>query len=84
MIIVYDITDLQTFINVKIWLKQIKESCKDEVALMLIGNKIDLEKERKVSYDEGQKLAHKYNFLFQEVSAAENKNLEECFEEIAT
>ena len=51
---------------------------------MLVGNKIDLERERKVSYDEGYKLAHKYNVLFQEVSATENKNIEEFFEEIAT
>ena len=61
-----------------------KESCKDEVAIMLVGNKIDLEEKRKVSYDEGQKLADKYNFLFYEVSAAENKNIEEFFEAIAT
>ena len=46
----------------------------------LIGNKLDLESNRKVTFEEGKKLAEKNNYVFQEVSAKTGDNFEKLFE----
>jgi GTPase SAR1 family protein len=43
VIIVYDLTKLETFENINRWLKELKENAEPDVILMLIGNKCDLE-----------------------------------------
>ena len=49
------------------------------VPLVLIGNKIDLENERVVSKEEGEKFAYKYNIKFFESSAKNKTNVKEAF-----
>ena len=46
-VIVYDITNRQSFYNVEQWLKEVKEMCNKEILIVLVGNKIDLEENRK-------------------------------------
>ena len=48
----------------------------------MVGNKIDLEKERKVKTEEGEKLAEEYNCPFKETSAKEDININETFEDL--
>ncbi len=48
---------------------QIKQMAPKKVKVMLIGNKSDLEEERVVTYEQGQKVAQKYGILFEETSA---------------
>ena len=50
---------------------------------VLIGWKLDLENDRKVSIEEAQKLAHEYNMLFYETSAKEWTNIDEIFQNLA-
>ena len=50
---------------------------------MLVGSKCDLEEDRKVSYDEGLKLAQEYNIMFYETSAKEDINISSLFKDIA-
>ena len=49
--------------------------------MVLIGNKCDLEKERKVSKEEGENLAQKYGIPFYETSAKTGANVQEAFTE---
>ncbi len=66
---VYDVTREETLINIANgWYPEIKEYLPD-VPAVLIGNKIDLEVERQVSYEYGKKFAEKMNASFFETSA---------------
>ncbi len=63
MIIVYDITDKESFNNSKLWIQDIKNKYErlptqeNTLSIMLVGNKIDQENEREVTYEKGKKLA---------------------------
>jgi len=77
LIIVYDITNRESFYNVESWMKLALQSL-DEVdtQFMLLGNKLDHESQRAISTNEGQELADRLNMLFMEVSALDNR--QEC------
>ena len=57
--VVYDITNKQSFENIKNWIKDFKKHSPKTLLLVLIGNKIDLEGERIVSYEERNNYAKK-------------------------
>ena len=78
-VIVYDITKRQSFYNVEQWLKEVKEMCNKEILIVLVGNKIDLEENRKVSTEEAQKFAEENKINFLETSALNGNNIEEIF-----
>ena len=80
ILLVYDISDKESFDSIPIWIQEVKDVLNKEVVFVLIGNKIDLENQRKVSFEEGKKLAEQNNFIFQEVSAKTGKNFENLFE----
>ena len=83
IILIYDISTTQTFENVKVWINQIKEEANANVIIYLVGNKIDLSKDKRtVTEEEGQKLADEYKFLFKEASAKEGTNVNEIFQEL--
>ena len=58
--------------------------CYKNILICLIGNKLDLEDKREVSYDEGKNFAEENNLLFFETSAKEGNNIEEIFFESAS
>ena len=51
--------------------------------ILLVGNKKDLENERKVSYEQAKALADKWEVTYMETSAKENENCKEAFEALA-
>ncbi|VDK61986.1 unnamed protein product [Anisakis simplex] len=83
LLLVYDISNRNSFTNIRNWLAQVKEFAKDSVLITLIGNKMDLHQQRKVKYDEGKKLAEDYNIAFIETSAKTGQNVHEAFQEMA-
>ena len=78
IIIAYDITDKNSFNNIKNWMKQIEENVPTNVKKILVGNKCDLP-DRKVTEEEGKKLADEYGMNFFETSAKTNQNVNESF-----
>jgi small GTP-binding protein len=79
-IIVYDVTNRKSFENVSQWLHKISEKVNiDEKIIVMLGNKIDERDKRKVSYEEGKKLANKHNFIFKEISAKTGVNVQSSF-----
>ena len=56
-IVVYDITRRDSFNNVKKWLEEAQTNGNEYMSFILVGNKCDMEKEREVPYEEGQKFA---------------------------
>ena len=80
ILLIYAINNKKTFENIENWLNEIEnKKKKNNIPLVLIGNKIDLEKEREVSFQEGEKLAQIYNMEFFECSAKDKINVNECF-----
>ncbi|KAG7536406.1 Small GTPase [Arabidopsis suecica] len=80
VLLVYDITNHSTFENVELWLKKIRESIDaNNVVIMLVGNKSDLEDSRQVSIEEGKSFAEREQLLFIETSALDATNIEEGF-----
>ena len=47
---VYDITDKETFESLRSWLDDIENCATDEMRVMLVGNKLDLDDKRDVTY----------------------------------
>ena len=81
ILLVYDITQKDTFVHIKDWLKEFSNLCKDSI-LVLIGNKLDLEDKRKVTKKEAEEFAIENKLLFGEVSAKIGKRMNELFNSI--
>ena len=82
IILIYDVTSLQTYENVKTWINQIREDAPANVVIYIAGNKIDMEEERKVKTEEGKKLADEFGLPFYETSAKNDININETFENL--
>ena len=83
IILIYDVTNSQTFENMKNWITQIKEEASKNVVIYLASNKIDVADDLKViTPEEGQKMAAEYQMPFFETSAKEGININEIFEDI--
>jgi len=81
-IIVYDITNKESFKSIDKWIDDCDNCCNDNLIIALVGNKSDLSRERKVSEEDGRKLKeryNKYNIEFYESSALNGYNIEEIF-----
>ena len=81
-IILYDISNKNSFLKAEIWIKDVIDTAPPDCIILLIGNKSDLNEERKVDYEEGKKLAEKYNILFFECSAKIGNNIALAFEQL--
>jgi small GTP-binding protein len=79
IILIYDVTNQNSFNNIKNWISQIKENTSEKVKICLVGNKCDMDENRKIAYEDGQKLADEYGLKFFETSAKNNLNVEETF-----
>ena len=83
IVLIYDITEEKTFLDIRSWMTSIKDNAAPNVHKILIGNKIDMEQKRKVPTAKGQALAAEYGVPFFETSAKTNVNVEAAFEKIA-
>ena len=81
--IVYDITNEQSFENVEKWFEQVQKEGSKDVSIILVGNKCDLENERKVPKEKGEEKAKLLNIPFFETSALSNIKIEDIFTVIA-
>ena len=61
-------------------MNQISSLAPQDVKVIIVANKIDLDEERKVTTEEGQLLAAKYNVTFFEASAKTGHNVNEIFQ----
>lgn len=79
IILVYDITDRQSFKDIENWLAEVDKYGNENVVKMLVGNKSDLEANRQVKTEEGKSLADSLNIKFLETSAKDAINVEKAF-----
>ncbi|XP_033110082.1 ras-related protein Rab-10-like [Anneissia japonica] len=77
IMLVYDITDEKTFEHITgNWLRNVLEHANEDVILMLLGNKCDLDDQRMVSKERGESFAQENGLKFLETSAKTNINVE--------
>merc|ERR1711941_239176 len=82
-IVVYDITNMQSFERAKSWVQELQVRGNPDVVIALTGNKADLEEHRKVSAQLGKTYADQNGLIFRECSAKTNLNVADLFHEIA-
>lgn len=82
-VVVYDITDRKSFEKVTEWLNELKDNSHSNITLGLVGNKLDLEKSRQVSYMEGLTFAKANKMRFTETCAFEINTVEPFFKALA-
>ena len=80
--VVYDITRKTTYDNIDKWIGELKTNGSEDVLIMLVGNKSDLEDKREVITEEVEKKAQEQKLAFCETSALNGKNVEYAFENL--
>ena len=83
IILMYDLTNRDSFEHVTNWLNLIKQTVTSKT-IILVANKLDLEEEKRiVSEEEGEQIAKDNNILFFEGSGASGQNVDKIFTSIA-
>ena len=83
-LLVYDITDAESFQKVKQWVKELRKIVGNDISLAIAGNKIDLEKNRNVNEAEAIEYAKSVGASHYNTSAKANKGLKEVFDDLSS
>ncbi|KAF5008061.1 hypothetical protein FDECE_5644 [Fusarium decemcellulare] len=81
-LLVYDITNRQSYEHVSRWLGEVRDHAEADIVVMLVGNKTDLGQQRTVTTEEATKFASENKLLFTEMSALDNGTVKLAFEKI--
>lgn len=84
VLLVYDISSRSSFEAIPKWLQYVRQFCKEDVSVMLLGNKCDREDRRQVTYREANQFANENRIMFRETSAKNSSNLELAFLDVCT
>ena len=83
ILLVFDITSQKSFDKIKdYYVANIREKCKKNIPIILLGNKTDLDDKRVVSQEEAIDLAVNEEFVYKETSCLKNENVADAFETI--
>ena len=82
VILVYDVSNENSFRGLNVWLNEIRNNANMEVTIILVGNKIDI-LDRKISQKEANEYALKNGLLYVETSSKEGINIDTPFENLA-
>ena len=82
VVLMYDITQKNTFETISNWCKQIWEYQQKDIPVILLGNKCDLENERQVQREEGEQIANEKGIKFLETSNKNGININESVKEL--
>ncbi|KAH8199228.1 hypothetical protein TruAng_006634 [Truncatella angustata] len=82
-VVVYDISNAKSFQNTKKWIDDVRAERGNDVIIVLVGNKTDLNDKREVTTQQGEDEAKKNNLMFVETSAKLGHNVKTLFRRIA-
>ncbi|GAA5960629.1 hypothetical protein JCM21900_006027 [Sporobolomyces salmonicolor] len=82
-VVVYDITNRTSFLNTSKWVDDVRSERGNDVIIVLVGNKTDLNDKRQVTTDEAEQKAKELNVMFIETSAKAGHNVKTLFRKIA-
>jgi Ras-related protein Rab-1A len=83
ILLVFDVTDINSFLKVRTWLEEIKKNAPEGTSVVLVGNKNDMDSKRMVDSKEAAAFAQKHNIQYLETSAKEGNGIKEAFETLA-
>lgn len=79
VVMVYDITDENSFESINYWMKNLYENADQHIKVILVGNKYDLADKRVITKEAGEELASNFKIKFVEASAKSTHNVDEVF-----
>ncbi|OZJ05499.1 GTP-binding protein ryh1 [Bifiguratus adelaidae] len=82
-VVVFDITNRNSFMNTNKWIDDVRAERGNDVIIVLVGNKTDLNDKRQVTPEEGEKKAKEFNVMYIETSAKAGHNVKTLFRKIA-
>ncbi|KAJ1883437.1 GTPase Ryh1 [Coemansia sp. RSA 1722] len=82
-LVIYDITNRESFSQTSKWIDDVRAERGNDVIIVLVGNKTDLNDSRQVSTEEGEKKSRDLNVMFMETSAKAGHNVKALFKKIA-
>jgi len=82
-IVVYDISNKETFQKAQTWIKELQRQASPNIVIALAGNKLDLAAKRTVTFEEAKAYADECGLLFMETSAKTAANVMDIFTSIA-
>ncbi|XP_041473861.1 ras-related protein Rab-37-like [Lytechinus variegatus] len=83
LLLLFDVTNRQSFENIRAWVGEIHEYANDDVVVMLLGNKADMTSERAVKREEAEKLGRDNSIPYMETSAKTGLNVDLAFIAVA-
>lgn len=83
-LLIFDLTNYASFTNVKSWVAELKRNIEKAIILIVVGNKSDCIKDRKIDSEEGRKYAVSIGALYHETSALYGEGIDAVFQTIAT
>ena len=83
-LVCYDITNRDSFENIKSWVEECQTHAPKSLVIYLIGNKLDLEENRQVSREEAEEYAKKNDFGYFECSAKTGIGVDSIFHDSAS
>ncbi|XP_060063031.1 uncharacterized protein LOC132543533 [Ylistrum balloti] len=84
IMLVYDVTDMQSFRHVRDWIQEVDKYGGGDTTMILVGNKSDMNSKRLVTYDMGKEYAESLGISFVETSAKSSTNVESLFVTMAS
>lgn len=82
-IVVYDITNRNSFLSTSKWIDDVRSERGNEVTIFLVGNKADLSEKRQVTHEEATAKTTELGIMFMETSAKAGHNVKSLFKKIA-
>ena len=82
VLIIYDITNEKSYNNLKTWVELIREDCGSHMQIIIVGNKCDLDSERKINQEEVMKYAKKEKIEYIETSCKTGENVQKAVKTI--
>lgn len=83
-LVAYDITQESSLDRAKSWIQELQKQASADIVVALVGNKLDLEAERKVSTKEAKEYADELGLIFKEISAKTGEGIKDVFHSIAS
>jgi len=82
-LLVYEISSQASFESIDTkWSKELMDNADQNIVVLLVGNKNDLEERREVSFEEAQEYAQRQGMTFIETSALDSTNVEQAFMQV--